>query len=353
MLGVGSTIAIAAALLLGVYGTSREASSEVVAVDWPDGLGSGAAAEMLASLDLTSSPRTLAAFFDATGGAGSFIPGPHLLERGWSAWQIRRALERSSRRAMVKVVIPEGYHLYGVAKRLEQQRILSEEAFIRASTDPALLRDVGVIPPGESAIRSAEGYLFPATYDLYVDTHPADILRRMVDESTRRWRRLEVAHAASVARLKSDLGWGRHEILTLASIVEKEAVVDAERPLIASVFLNRLTDPSFPSRRLQSDPTAMYGCVATPELAPSCAGFQGKATPAINRDPANPYSTYTHAALPPGPIANPGARSVEAVLEPAKTGYFYFVASGKGRHTFSRDYAAHNQAIKQGTASSP
>jgi UPF0755 protein len=119
------------------------------------------------------------------------------------------------------------------------------------------------------------------------------------------------------------------------------------------VFLNRLLDPSFPSHRLQSDPTAMYGCVAAPEEAPSCAGYAGKATSAINRDPKNRYSTYTHAKLPPGPIASPGEKSIAAVLAPASTHFFYFVAAGKGRHTFSETLDAHNAAVRQRAAAVP
>src|SRR5258708_16487443 len=99
------------------------------------------------------------------------------------------------------------------------------------------------------------------------------------------------------------------DVVTLASMVEKEAAADDERPTIASVFLNRLRDPLFKPKRLECDPTAAYGCLAMPERAPSCATFSGKPTAAIEHDPDNPYSTYTHEGLPPGPIPNAGSRS--------------------------------------------
>lgn len=134
----------------------------------------------------------------------------------------------------------------------------------------------------------------------------------------------------------------------LASIIEKEAAVDEDRPLIASVFINRLMDPEFKTHRLQSDPTSSYGCVAWPGEAPSCSDFAGKPTPAMNRDPKNRYSTYTHAGLPPGPISNPGTKSLEAALAPPTTRYLYFVATGGGRHTFSETFDAHNDAIQRG-----
>jgi UPF0755 protein len=132
-------------------------------------------------------------------------------------------------------------------------------------------------------------------------------------------------------------------------MIEKEAAVDEDRPLIASVFVNRLVDPEFKTRKLQSDPTSSYGCVAFPDEAPaSCAEFNGKPTPAMNRDPKNRYSTYAHPGLPPGPISNPGARSLQAALDPPQTRFLYFVATGGGRHTFSETFDAHNDAVQRG-----
>jgi UPF0755 protein len=108
-----------------------------------------------------------------------------------------------------------------------------------------------------------------------------------------------------------------------------------------------LHDPEFrPARMLQSDPTASYGCIVGAAEIPSCAGFHGSVTPALLRDAANPYNTYRHAGLPPGPIANPGEASIEAVLAPAQTDYLYFVAKGGGRHAFSRTFAEHREALE-------
>ena len=120
--------------------------------------------------------------------------------------------------------------------------------------------------------------------------------------------------------------------LILASMVEKEAAAAEERGLIASVFLNRLRDPSFRPKLLQSDPTAIYGCLVMPQRIAACDDFAGHATPALNRDPNNAYSTYVTVGLPLGPIANPGEASVLAVLAPPTTKYQYFVAAGDGAH---------------------
>ena len=97
---------------------------------------------------------------------------------------------------------------------------------------------------------------------------------------------------------------------------------------------------------LQSDPTASYGCLVLGSQIPSCAGFHGTVTPSLLRDPANPYNTYRHAGLPPGPIANPGLAAIEAVLVPSQSDFLYFVAKGGGRHSFSRTFAEHREALE-------
>jgi UPF0755 protein len=122
--------------------------------------------------------------------------------------------------------------------------------------------------------------------------------------------------------------------------------VAEERPTIAGVFMNRLTSPDFRPHRLQADPTVAYGCLVARDRIPSCAGFDGKRiTPAMVRDPDNPYSTYRIEGLPPGPISNPGLSALEAALAPAQHEYFYFVTHGGGRHHFTRTLEEHNQRV--------
>src|SRR6185369_2711236 len=167
-----------------------------------------------------------------------------------------------------KVTIPEGFNRFDIGVRLEKLKIASKRAFLAASADPALLAELKIGPA-----ESAEGYLFPATYELGLDSDPREIVQRLVAESDKRWEILSGRHKESMARLHDKLGWGRREIVVAASIIEKEAAVDEDRPLIASVFVNRLTDPEFKSHKLQSDPTSSYGCIAFPEEAPSCTEF--------------------------------------------------------------------------------
>ncbi len=304
---------------------------------------------------LVRSASATALYFRASGGTADFVPGPHVLPRNASPHDLRAMLSRSSSRPTVRVVIPEGFHRFDIADRLHKQGVTGQRAFLAATSDRAFLVELGIDTTASSPTtlaanqerttappESAEGYLFPATYDFQVDTDAREIARRLVAEADKRWSTLATERAAALAAASASLGWGRREIVTLASIIQREAMVDDERPLVASVFYNRLLDPNFkPKRRLQSDPTAMYGCVAYPEEAPTCADYRGKPTSAILHDPKNRYSTYMTAGLPPGPISNPGLASLEAALTPAATKYLFFVAKGGGRHAFSETFGAH------------
>lgn len=356
LFALGGAGGAATSVLLGIVfgfglldGPSR---GGVALVDWPAGLDSARAAGILSGLGLVRSEGAMAMFLRLTGGTSGFVAGPHVLPDALDPWDIVRVLERSPRRPMVRVTIPEGFHRFDIAMRLEKLGVVAKDVFLRASADAQTLGELGIVTAGGGVAESAEGYLFPATYGLHVDSDARDVVRRMVGESDRRFAKLSMQQADALAQLRSNLGFGRRDILTLASIVEKEAALAEERPIIASVFLNRLSDPAFKPKRLQSDPTAMYACHAEPDVVPACADFSGKASSAINRDPRNRYSTYVIDGLPPGPIGNPGDSSIEAVLSPAATKYLYFVAKGGGRHTFSESLEQHNDAVRKLRASS-
>jgi UPF0755 protein len=270
-----------------------------------------------------------------------FAPGPHLLTDDAGPQELVRRLERHGTASKAHVTIPEGWNRFDIAKRLQTLHVASASAFLEATTNPTLLRELALDAD------SAEGFLFPATYDFPKDSDPQDIVRRLKSEFDRRFILLEQNHRLGRANLEGSLGWTRREIITLASMVEKEAAVDEERPIIASVFLNRLRDSSFKRKVLQCDPTSGYGCLALRDKVPACAGYAGKITHAINTDPLNTYSTYVHEGLPPGPIANPGLKSMQAVLAPASTKFLYFVTRGEARrHAFSETLEEHNTAVK-------
>jgi UPF0755 protein len=324
-------------------------------VIYPSSAGPGRGKEVELTLDHDEPVSSVIDKLDAAGLLGSrarfaiyarlaaatFAAGPHLLSDDAGPGELVRRLERNGTASKAKVTIPEGWNRYDIAKRLQNLQVASQSAFLDATADASLLRELAL--DGDSA----EGFLFPATYDLPKDSDPREVVRRLVSEFERRFAALEQNHRLGRANLEATLGWSRREIVTLASMVEKEAAVDDERPIIASVFLNRLRDPSFKRKVLQCDPTAGYGCLVLKDKAPGCAGYTGKITHAVNSDPLNTYSTYTHEGLPPGPIANPGIKSMQAVLAPASTKYLYFVTRGEARrHAFSETVEEHNTAVK-------
>ena len=268
------------------------------------------------------------------------VPGRHLLRDDLGPRELAQRLSRSPARASVRVTIPEGFQHRQIALRLAELEVCPAVDFERAVFDRGVLGEFGLRSP------SAEGYLFPATYDFLVDSEPRQIVRALAAETRRRLARLSTKYPGALAGLSAALGFDERDVLTLASIVERESGASAERPLVASVFLNRLKDPNFrPLHSLQSDPTAAYGCLVEPASAPTCAAFRGSVTPAMLRDAKNRYNTYRHPGLPPGPIANPGESAIAAVLAPAKSDYLYFVATGGGRHTFSRTFEEHRAAV--------
>jgi UPF0755 protein len=215
-----------------------------------------------------------------------------------------------------RFALPEGYSIYQAAELLEQKGIFSRDEFLKASRDPQILSRLGI------RSESADGYLFPATYNITFGSSAEQLVSQMVS-------RFEKAYAAIES---SASGLTRHETITLASVIEKEAVSPEEKPLISSVFHNRLRI----GMPLQSDPTAVYGVRA----------FAGKVRKADILRPS-PYNTYLNKGLPPGPIGNPGADAIKAAINPAKTDFLYFVARQDGTHQFSRSLEEHNRAVRK------
>jgi UPF0755 protein len=298
-----------------------------------------ALSERLSAAGLVAHPRLFAVYLKLTGGATSAAKGEHLLTDDLSPRELVARLDRSPFAGHVKVTFPEGWTRFDIAKRLQTSHVCTQRSFLEATLDADVLAALRLDGP------SVEGFLFPATYDLPEDADPREVVRRMKTEFDRRWSNAEAKHGSSILDLGRSLGWGMREIVVLASMVEKEAVADDERALIASVFVNRLRDPTFTPKLLQCDPTAGYGCLVMPAQIPSCASYTGKITHDIVADAANPYNTYKREGLPPGPISNPGTKSLEAAMAPAVTKWLYFVAKGDGHSTFSETYQAHNAAV--------
>jgi len=216
------------------------------------------------------------------------------------------------------VVVPEGANMFDIAARLEDAGLGTRQEFLTAArSETSLVTD---LDPGA---KDLEGYLFPDTYHFPRTATSAQIAAAMV----KRFRQ-----AAAQLGLKENV----HAVVTLASLVERETAVDAERPLVASVFENRLAK----SMPLMTDPSVIYGL----ELQRTWRGEIYASD--LKRD--TPYNTYLHAGLPPGPVANPGLPSLRAAMEPAHTGYLYFVAAGKnpqGRSLFAATLEEHNRNV--------
>lgn len=296
-------------------------------------------AEELHAAGAIDSPFLFAAYARLLGAGDALREGPALLTDDMSPRDVLQRVAVGFGEPTVRVTIPEGFDRYDIAARLERWGVAGRDDFVRASEDRALLDELGVEGP------SAEGYLFPDTYRLPQGAGGEEAVRRLVGNWQRRAAPIYEEHAGALEALGRELSFGRYQALILSSIIEREAVVAEERPVIARVFVNRLVVPGFSPRRLQADPTVSYGCRAAPR-APSCAGWDGRGiTRAMLADRENPYNTYRHEGLPPGPICNPGASSIRAVLTAEPHDYLYFVARGGGRHAFSATLEEHNAAV--------
>ena len=223
---------------------------------------------------------------------------------------------------------PEGSNMFDIARSLEEKGIMTAADFLEAASQPALIHDLA--PRSENL----EGFLFPSTYRLTHATNAAQLTKMMTDQFRREWAKMTSAQGAS-ARPVTAPTTDPQKAVTLASLVEKETGVADERPLVASVFTNRLAK----GMRLECDPTTIYAALLEDR-------YRGK----IHKSDlasTNPYNTYQNTGLPPGPIANPGAAAIGAALAPAETTFLYFVAKpAGGGHQFSATLAEHAKAVQ-------
>ncbi len=241
--------------------------------------------------------------------------GEYGFDRPASAWEVFDRIVRGDV-YYYAVTVPEGSTIFDTARILARLDWISQEEALAAVRDPELIRDLA---PGAETL---EGFLFPSTYFVTRNASAREICQMMTARFRQVWRELGDGPEAE-------------KTVTLASLVEKETAVPEERPLVASVYSNRLKR----GIRLECDPTVIYAAILE-------GRYQGVIRQSDLASP-NPYNTYQHAGLPPGPIASPGRASLEAALRPARTDYLFFVAKpgGSGAHVFSRTLAAHNRAV--------
>lgn len=312
---------VAALMTLGLPGCGP-GTGPVERITVPRGAGFRAVADTLEARGLISSRAWLRVLASVRGQDRALKPGVYDLPRGSSAWAILDLLTRGEG-VTVRVTVPEGLTLDETAALLASRLNLPAESLLAAAAQPGVLARLG---PG---IPDAEGFLAPETYTLPALVTPGEVIDAMVAQFLAGW---DPAWDDSLAAR----GLTRLEAVTLASIVEGEARTDAERPVIAGVYLNRLRL----GMPLQADPTIQYALQRS----------RGRRTARVlykDLEIDSPWNTYRYRGLPPGPINSPGLRSLRAVMEPAEVPYLYFVADGDGKHVFSRSYQEHLRAVAQ------
>lgn len=300
-------------LMVGLaFGCSRPEGPPIRVVI-PEGSSMRVAAESLAAAQLISTATGFRIYGRIAGNDRALKPGTYLMKRGTPWPEIMKALV-GGRGLVRSVTIPEGLAIVQIADLVGKALDVPPDSVIAAARDTALRRRLDVPTP------LLEGYLFPATYAFPEGTAPAvavsEMVRRFEQEWDPKWN----------ARL-TELAMTRHDIVTLASIIEEEAKLPAERPIISAVYHNRLRI----GMALQADPTVQYA-----------RGVHAERVTFRDLEIDSPYNTYKYPGLPPGPISSPGGESLRAALFPTKADYLYFVAYPDGHHEFRRTLDEHN-----------
>ncbi len=307
------------ASLIGVFLMSPPTSSgEIVNFDIPTGSNSRTVARRLVAEKLIRSEYAFRLVVRYRGIGKRLQAGTYVLRRSMSLSDILDEFEKGHV-TLVTWMVPEGLTMVATAALWETRGFGTAATFQEAFETTSLLKRYGLED------KTVEGYLFPNTYKFAKGTTAEKIVEMMLSEFKKQW-------SETFDEEARDLGRTQHEILTLASIIEKEAQSESERPRIASVFHNRLKR----GWRLQADPTVLYA-LGNPER------LLTKADLGVD----SPYNTYVYKGLPPGPIASPGIGSIIAALRPEKTKYLYFVAIGDGKHHFSKTLSEHNRMVRK------
>jgi UPF0755 protein len=284
----------------------------------PSGASMRLAADSLEAAGVIGSAKLFSVCAKVTGRDRNIKAGTYILDRGASWNAIVNALV-AGKGIVLTLTIPEGWDLKTIIPTISRVMKVPAAALNSASRDAALIRQLKVPVP------TLEGYLFPETYLLPESSTALPIVRRLVAEFERRWK------PEWNGQLEK-LGMSRHQVITLASIIEKEARVATERPTISAVYHNRLKI----GMMLQADPTVLYAL-----------GRHENRVLYRHLEVQSPYNTYRNVGLPPGPIASPGSASIEAALFPADVPFLYFVAHPDGHHEFTSTVREHNEMVRR------
>jgi UPF0755 protein len=310
-------ILAAAYFYVALYVPYRGFAADGVYVDIPHGASQRTIARTLAENGVVRSSIGFEALCRGKG-RRTLEAGEYFFNQPVTAFQVFDALANG--KVYVKeLIIPEGFTMFDIADAAAREGFLTRDEFLAAARDPSLIRDVAPDAP------SLEGFLFPATYEFPRHVSGKDMTSSMVRHFRQVWATLPASTAPKIR--------GPQDVVTLASLVERETPRPEERPHVAGVFENRLRI----GQALQCDPTVAYALMLAGQ-------YTGKLDGNDLHYPS-PYNTYHNRGLPPGPIANPGEASLRAALDPLPTDDLYFVANTEGGHFFSKTLKEHNKNV--------
>lgn len=303
------------------YGNIPASSSPVEQiVDIKPGMNLRQVSNFLADKKLLDEPNLFVLYAYLQGKQNRIQAGEYQFSPSIPPWKILEFLTNGTS-ILYTVTIPEGYRITEIAELFEKKGLVDKEAFIAETRNQELLDALQISSGG-----SLEGYLYPDTYKFSKAAGAKKIVKTLLNTFKQRVQKPELMQQVKSGKLTF------HEIVTLASLIEKETGLGTERKLISSVFHNRLVK----KMRLQTDPTVIY----------AMANFDGNIRKKdLSID--SPYNTYKHFGLPPGPIASPGLDSIRAAIEPDHSDFLYFVSRKNGSHQFSTNYEDHIRAVQK------
>jgi len=321
----------------------HDGNGEEIAVRIEKGMSFPQIAELLEEKGIIDKPRWFRLYAMHKGVTTKVRTGDYRLSNDQTPKEVLGKLLDGVKDVTVAVTVPEGLHMLEVFELVGKAKVAPAAELETLARDPEFLSKHGI------GADTAEGFLFPETYRFRVPTPAEKVLETMIKQHRVVWDRIRRDKSRAIGKLHKKLGWSDRDILIMASIVEKEAVVGGERPRIAQVFINRLVSPSFKPHRLDTDPTIRYGCTVPVQKSRGCQKWDPskRLRRAQLDDKDNPYNTYQHEGLPPGPICSPGAASLAATVEPDGSKYFYFVSKNDGTHAFARSRREHERNVNK------
>lgn len=310
-------------LMLGIRGNNKDfAASGQHLIMIKEGMTTADIATLLHEKKLVKDPEAFRMEARFKNLADKLQAGPYQIEGGLSNSQIVDVMVKGHIK-QIRFTVPEGFTVVKTAKKLEAEGLGKADKFIAAAKDYAPYAYMQTDNP--NVLFKAEGFIFPATYDFPVGISEEEMLKIMVEQFDKK------VQESGVAKTVQEKNLNMRDVVNMAAMVEMEAVFPEEQPRIAGVFLKRVAI----GMPIQSDTTIQY-----------ILGAQKEIITFADTEIQNPYNTYQNMGLPPGPIASPGLKAIQAVLAPEDNEYLYFVAEKDGHHRFTKTYEEHLQAIK-------